>query len=401
MKESERIYRRKIFYVSGFDPRGPSAYHSMLTGQFREYCEQNSLNFETSPRKRDEAGNHCWSMQVTNDGMTVINEVVFLDWGRLIREYWVRNSTVAILKCAWVNIKSMFFPATYWRVLRVNWPIFITMSGPLLCLILGFLLLLAVFSGIWMALDRNLWLGLGLVVGAGLLGLVLAKVLGIFNAPWTARIYYFIYKSCRRPVLEGNQQMLDGFTRTIVKATADPHLDEHVVLAHSVGSQIGVVLIWHLLKSGSSDFEKMMSDGRLSFVTLGQTIPFASKECEPVRNALEAIDVSELRWLDVSAPADPACFTFVDPIRDRVPGNPRVHIVNARLYKSFRRETYERARGNRLEMHFLYLMNPDGEHAKSDDVFNLHRKFAKAKNFLSGLPDKPVRVKPYYAFSIG
>ncbi len=367
----------------------------MLTKQFSIYCEEHGLECETTKRKREESGNHYWSMIARNGDTLITNKVVFLDWGKLIREFWIRNHIMAVLKGAWTFLKSLFFN-TPWHTLRVNRPIFLAMTGPLLQILVFVLpiLLGSYFIG-KMFSDFHWGYGLGLLISI-LAFLYLNKKMAMFNAPWVARIVRFQYHVCRRKVLE-NSTLQQRLADRILEAVEDPEIDEIAIVAHSIGTQMVIPIIERLLEANSSTLDDSIKSERLYLVTIGHSIPFTSRDGKYMNNALRKVGDSEIKWVDISAPADPGCFPLVDPVKDQFGGKQRVHTLNAGLYKAFSAETYESARENRYLLHFLYLMKPDGAHANDDDVFNMYRTLANRFSFCSGLPDVPVEVEPYFA----
>ncbi|MEM8651339.1 MAG: hypothetical protein AAGF54_12475, partial [Pseudomonadota bacterium] len=320
---AENSHTRTVFYVSGFDPRGPSPYHSMLTKQFSDYCEEHGLEHETGKRKREVSGNHYWSMSARNGDTHVTNRVVFLDWGKIIRRFWVRNHLLAVFKGTWTYLKSLFFN-TPWHALRVNWPIFLAMTGPLLQILV---FVIPALLGVYCLVNIVTGFHLGYVVGlvsAILAFIYLNKKMAVFNAPWVARIIRFQYHVCRRKVLE-NSTLPQELADRILETVEETDVDEIAVIAHSIGTQMVIPIMECLLQSDSKALEEAISSQRLYLVTIGHSIPFTSRDGKYMNRALRNVGDSQIKWLDISAPTDPGCFPLVDPVKDQFGGKQRVH----------------------------------------------------------------------------
>ena len=81
------MIKRQVFYFSGFDPRGPSHYHTLYAEQAKLHAPLNGLDLAIGKRRRVGKLANAW--KITSD--TTETEYEFLRWDDLIRNHWPKN----------------------------------------------------------------------------------------------------------------------------------------------------------------------------------------------------------------------------------------------------------------------------------------------------------------------
>jgi len=98
-----------------------------------------------------------------------------------------------------------------------------------------------------------------------------------------------------------------------IAAALTKDVDEVLVVGHSSGADIAVMVFADLLRNGRLD-----ADGpAVSLLTLGQAIPMTSflPEATQLRTDLHLMAAQDrVVWVDVSAPGDGASFALCDPV---------------------------------------------------------------------------------------
>jgi hypothetical protein len=86
------MFKRKVFYIGGFDPRGARFYHELLAQQIATHnAGQGSGNpLSLSPRRSDAHGDRAW--QVSDAAATVQTAFHFLAWDDIVRRAWIRST---------------------------------------------------------------------------------------------------------------------------------------------------------------------------------------------------------------------------------------------------------------------------------------------------------------------
>jgi len=215
-----------------------------------------------------------------------------------------------------------------------------------------------------------------------------------FNTSWLGRSNPYFFDICTKPVFE-KWQRAGAMAEEIATKLKDETNEEVLLVSHSAGTHIALLVFAELLRSEPKLVKEAIREKRLLFMTLGSLIPVLSHACKPVQTALRETCESGVSWLDVTGPSDPACCVLMDPCQDLFGGEPRVHVVNAKLYKIFSKETFSKAKKNRFYMHFLYLKEPD-DLKNSEKGFSFYRLLASREKITSNY-GKPIKeVKPFY-----
>ncbi len=392
MTKIKKVQQRAIVYVSGFDPRGAGVYHSLTMREFSKHCKALGIQHRVSKRSRKSGSLNTWSLDAKRPDDPVHNDLSFLGWDGLVRNFWVRSDFKAILVGAGANIRAVRHSVLS-HLIRINWPSVLTFNGPVIivagCVVFGLLFI----QFLWLTISGFLGTGLiGLII-TGLAGFVFGKFMAGFNAPWIGRINRFFVEVSEKPVL-ANWDAPRKMANQIVRVVDDPNYDEILIVSHSVGCQIALLALAEALKKNAAGLDAACAEHRLVFLTMGHTISAVSRSCNEISTALQVVGESKVPWLDISSPSDPACFALVDPYRDRYGGEQRVHVRNARFYLGFADQTYRRARKDRYTMHFLYLMTPDGDRKEGFDLYDF---LTSTQRLADRLPAMPEHRDPYFS----
>ena len=103
------VRKRLVFYISGYDPRGPSHYHKLFATECKKQSRLNGMELEIGPRRKVNRISNGWDISLKSTGTKT--EYEFLRWDDLIRENWPKTE---------VDLFTAAAPA-YWYFLRANW----------------------------------------------------------------------------------------------------------------------------------------------------------------------------------------------------------------------------------------------------------------------------------------
>lgn len=361
MPVRQDVQRRKVFYVSGFDPLGPRRYRELYRREGPVQAEIQGYQINVSGQQRTGCGNYRWQVRHDEEGLVTESDFEFLGWEDIVRRS-IRPSLgyvyALMFRTLWIYMSAGAIRA----MLRLR-------SGPLVAgLVPAFLMIFyMVYAGL-------IGLGLGLIM-AGPLGLPvwLAAPAGLAAAGaamLATRLFeeqmmiYFMVNDLGYSAQQGGRYpgplsaRLDEFAARIRVAVEDDRYDEVLVVGHSSGAQLAVSAVSRALAAGP------MSDATpLSLLTLGQSIAMTSflPNAHDLRADLARLaDTPEVFWLDVTAPGDGACFALTDPVANcRVQGrhpetlNPLV--LSAAFRHTMAPGELRRYRWRLLRMHFQYL----------------------------------------------
>lgn len=369
-----QLKKRHVFYLSGFDPRGPAFYRRLYASESARQSAVNGMALTIGERSKPSSLSSAWTVQASVEGQTVETRYEFLRWDDLIRKYWERNELRVILD--YCRVYAMCIAnGMFGHVLKTAWPPFLAAVVPLLLILAA--LGLATAAG-WsagravVAAGLSGWLGwaAGLGVFTGLMQLARMAERRM-NSFWLVRIYSFTRKQCNAQ-LDDLEQRLDGFARQLVAQAQAAQDDEILLVGHSTGSIMAVSVLARALQL---DPDLASRGPCISLLTLGQCIPILSflPKAQRFRDELARVAAADaIDWVDITAPTDGACFALVDPVAAtgivRPPGaQPRPKLLSARYATLFTPPTYAAMRRDWYRHHFQYLMA--GEKAGDYDYF--------------------------------
>src|SRR5687767_9759930 len=82
------VRKRRVFYISGFDPRGVAAYHRLFSEESRQHAARFGVPLEAGPRKRQGRLSSTWSARLTAESGTVETTFEFPHWDDIARRHW-------------------------------------------------------------------------------------------------------------------------------------------------------------------------------------------------------------------------------------------------------------------------------------------------------------------------
>ena len=343
-------FKRKIFYLSGFDPRGARFYHQLYAEQAEAFNATTGAQIEIGKRRRALSHSTAWTIEDKRaDSQT---EYMFLGWDDVVRAHWVKNP-LALLK------RSIM---AYWNFTRLlDWPVVRTFPfGVRFAFYYPGIstILLPILFGIMLALPLGGLLGLrwGLlaaaVIGVAVAMFVVKKIQGF----WLLRFIIFNDTLAGDRLPADVDQRMNEFADQI-RASFDEDWDEILFVTHSNGSIMAVPIIARLLDLSGGALPE-----RFSLVTLGSCIALIGnrKDSRRFHGLLETVGQGDFRWLDIGSITDGACIAGIDPcVSCALPRRARVFQTSPRWFKYCDPASYQARRRNKYETHFDYLRTFD------------------------------------------
>ena len=358
------VHRRTVFYVAGFDPKGPAYYHDIYRHEAPRQAATSGMQISVGERTRRDNLHAAWRIEAVEDGVEVETDYIFLRWDDIVRQNWPRGSVrlfFTMLSTYWHHIRSGFLMRTY----ATAWPTALAGAYPALFLLLavvaGMLIGAAAGAVIALAADLSRWLIAGLAVAGGAAAIPLASPLleRLFGIHWLIRIYTFtITHACRQ--VAGIDDRFEAFAADLVAEARAGKADEILLIGHSTGAQSAASILGKAL---ILDPDLGKHGPRVSFLTLGGSIPMLAwqPEADWFRQELQRIaDATEIDWIDFTIAQDGACFALHDPIestglKHAEGAEPRPKLLNVRLFELFSPETFKNIHRQWFTVHFQYL----------------------------------------------
>ncbi|MEI8251139.1 MAG: hypothetical protein WCF98_08220 [Synechococcus sp. ELA057] len=304
MHQGSRSPERRLYFLSGFDPRGASFYYRLFVEQLRAYGQRSGRQLSVG-RRRGQQDPLLSSWQVQEQGQPVL-EVCFLHWDDIARRHWPRNPLLLL----WDGIGIYGWYLLGGGLLRIGrW-------APTVGLV-----------GLWPFLFFTFWL---------VLALAAAALAGLFQ-PWFAPVaalalwvlawrlaelqgVVWLYRSIRFTHRLG--QARDGSLRQRIAELADRivALERQQpagwieLVGHSSGSFVMAMLAARLRRHQA--FPELAP--RLHLLSLGQNLANLAVHRGATAfhaDLLTLAEIPRIPWRDITSRDDYLCFAGVDPYR--------------------------------------------------------------------------------------
>lgn len=356
------MINKRVYYLSGFDPRGAAFYHRLFREESRKSAKITGLESTTSKRNNVNSVISQWQVTTKSNELQANIDYRFLVWDNVIRQFWIGKPLALI----WASLPlycSHFKCRLFAKFRKAG-------KGPYICSLYGF----------WFS-SVALFLAMGLAVATFyascafyeniLLNAVLAIMIAIalikaalklgdkIGAWWILQTYVFIARWGVKPIPLLDAK-IDAFADTIIAEHLAKPQQEVLIIAHCVGAIVSIPLMARLIEKAPDSLTN-----KLSLITLGQCIPYLSyiPSAHHFRSDLQSVMNSHrFSWIDFGARADPLCFDEVSPtiaegLTQGRNNYPIRHLI--RPYKMFSTEKYQHMQKDKLKLHFQYLMAAD------------------------------------------
>lgn len=359
------VRRRRVFFVAGFDPRGPDHYHATYRDEAARQSQTQRAGdgtvYTVSGSLPDGDLGVTWTVQAESGDAQVCTRYSYLAWDDLAQAQvprgvlpWLR----AVMRFCLLHLGQGGHAAA-WRLARrwawalLSLPIYVGAAALVMLTVAAIAHALAASAGAPAALR---WLPA--LMAAVLTGGLAWRLALRWNQVWLthALLGSYAWGLGRLPALDDR---LRAFAPRIADALAEPDQDEVVVVGHCMGAMLGAVLIAQVAELCAARGQSL---ARLKFLTLAS--PMASyaslRDDVRVRPALRQLAALDIPWLDITAPQDPLCCFLVDPLPVAGVTAPmrrvRLRLRSARFDRRFDAATMRRVRRDPLQLHFLYLL---------------------------------------------
>ncbi len=349
MGGTEREFRRRVFYIPGYDPIHPRRYRELYRREGAAQAEISGYRLALQPKAVK--GSYGW--RVTGQG--AVADVEVLVWSDIVKGSM--GSSIAatygqLVHTAWVYLAS----GALLRLMRLR-------KGPMIAALypIGMLLgqlAVAVLAGWGVGgLVAQVHPALGWVAGLLLAGLVLRLFRMHDNRLFAYYLMHDYAYSARSnganpPELEVR---IVAFGQAVSDALRGGH-DEVLVVGHSSGAHLAVSVLADLIRAGLP-----AGSPPLGLLTLGQVVPMVSflPRATRLRADLRYLAArDEVTWVDVTAPGDGCAFALCDPVAVTGVSPPDKKwplVVSAAFTQTLSPERWRAVRWKFFRLHFQYL----------------------------------------------
>ncbi len=351
---SQNKFKRRVFYIHGFDPRGARSYHNEMKMQASLYQQRHGVEISISPRKRLDTYAIDWMIETD----LCSTQYTYLSWDdivmkRLRRPFWVTFWQGTKTFFTWVS-KGLF-----WHWLREN----LTMGMMVIyCFLMAIFLILATMAGVagifwlvsqWVELPVAVYF-LGCFVAVPAVLLASRKYDGHFYIWYLFQDFSFIHREAIGLEPEPIERV-KWFADYLDKELTNNDAGEVLIVAHSTGVyQAGRALALYLENADAQA-------PAISFLTIGQNVSLYAwyKNAHELLKAFVQISANEkISWVDVSTPQDPlACPLMSLAVQGgavQIEGAEKPKVLSAR-FNNLMPQAVRKTRMDWFNRHFLYL----------------------------------------------
>lgn len=361
---ANRVRRRKLFYVPGYDPFPPRRYRELYRTEAARQAQISGHRIQIGPAS--DKGSYGWTVSAVIEGQAVETRVEVLVWSDIVRQSMGQGIVATYLqlfRTIWVYVAS----GALFRLMGLR-------KGPMIAALYPIILLLAE-------------LGVALVCGYGA-----GRLLGLHGAPvavlslamtWAILV---VFKRLDRSVYawylmhdyaftaqaggaypEALNERLHTFAGAVA-ADLSADWDEVLVVGHSSGAHLAISMLALMIRSGA-----VKAGVTLSFLTLGQVVPMVSflPKANGLRSDLAYLSTRhEVAWVDVTAPGDGCAFALCDPVA--VSGQAQAGkrwplVLSAAFRRTLSPERWQHLKRRYFRLHFQYLCAFDNLNGRRDE----------------------------------
>ncbi|MDO5529498.1 MAG: hypothetical protein Q4F71_08850 [Paracoccus sp. (in: a-proteobacteria)] len=352
------MFRRRVFYIPGFDPIPPRRYRELFR---REGAAQAAISgYALTPATREDETGFGWAARAQMDGEAGHAEFEVLVWADIVQGSMrgsVGGTYLAMIRTAAAYIGS----GALWRLMRLRRGPVLTALYPVAVLILQAIAAALAGAGLARgvaALGAPWWLAA--ILGAAMFWAVLQlwrRLDGRIFAYYLMHDYAFTAAQggAYPPALCAR---LDAFAERIEASARSGDWDEVLVVGHSSGAYLAVSVLARIAREAGG------LPGGIALLTLGHVVPMASflPRADALRRDLHDLARAAPAWVDVTAPGDPCCFALCDPVavsgcapKGQAEGRPAPLVISAAFSRSMAPERLKALRWRFFRLHFQYL----------------------------------------------
>lgn len=340
------MFKRKIFYLGGFDPRGARFYHQMFRDEAHKFNGMAGRSVVVGRRQKRPHESTSW--QIEDEAAGAVTDYEFLGWDDLVRDNWIKSPARLLLSAL----------RSYWNfVTRLDWkivkrfPIGVRLAffAPgMFGIVLPVILAMLLWLGAALLFGAAIGAAVALVIAATTTIIVMQRIRGL----WLLRFIIFNDVLARGRLSPALHARMDHFAEAI-RASLDEDWDEILFVTHSNGSILAVPVMARLLDACGGSLP-----AKFTLVTLGSCIALIGnrKDSTHFHALLETMGQGDFHWLDIGSITDIICIANIDPcVSCRQPRRATLQQLSPRWFRYADPATYAARKADRHQTHFDYL----------------------------------------------
>ena len=346
-------FKRKVFYIPGYDPIHPRRYRELYRAESAAQAAISGYDIHLSAKTGP--GGYGWFVDSEIDGRSTRAEFEVMLWSDLVRAS-MRSGILAtygqMVRTAYIYIAS----GALWRLMQLRKGPVIAALYPVVMLIgqAAVAVALAYAAGAALSLWHPglFWLGL-VVIPWVLMGF--RRYDNRFFASYLMHDYAYSAAAGGTNPSELEARLAQFAKRVVAALRSD--VDEVLLVGHSSGAHLAISLLADIERSGAHQ----TGGPALSFLSLGQVVPMVSflPNAHRLRRDLRHMSGQrQMTWVDVTAPGDGCTFALCDPVAVTGVAPPDQKwplVLSAAFSQTLSAEKWRALKRRFFRLHFQYI----------------------------------------------
>lgn len=363
-------FRRRVFYIPGYDPFHPRRYRELYRKEGTEQARLSGYQLELKPKTSK--GSYGWQSRAEIDGVETLADIEVLVWSDIVKRSMsetIPATYLQLIRTAWAYIGS----GALFRLMRLR-------KGPMIAALYPVIFLLgqlALVSGIGWALGalvaRYSHWTLGVLVAFACVwaGLRWFKAKDNKVFAWYL-MHDFAYSAQFHGAYAPELETRMAEFRAKIRAALSDDIDEVLIIGHSSGAHLATSILADLIREAEGQ-GALPKSPKLAFLSLGQVVPMVSflPNAQRLRRDLRYLSArEEITWVDVTAPGDGCAFALCDPVAVSgvAPTDKRWPLViSAAFTQTLSPAKQQELKRRYFRLHFQYLCAFDALSGSADD----------------------------------
>lgn len=351
---SEKVFRRRVFYIPGYDPIHPRRYRELYRTEGKAQAAISGYTLDLKPKIVK--GPYGWHVSTDIAGRKSEADIEVLVWADIVKssmERGIPGTYLQLIRTAWAYVGS----GALFRLMKLRKGPMIAALYPIVFLLVQLLVSVLAGWGLARLVGHFTHPALGWAAGLGLIWAMLRAF-----KRWDNKVfaYYLMHdyaysaqaRGANPPELEARMAVF----RAAIAEAMQGNFDEVLVVGHSSGAHLAVSILSDMILGGLPEPRPV-----LAFLSLGQVVPMVSflPEARRLRGDLAYLSArDELTWVDVTAPGDGCAFALCDPVAVTgvAPAGKRWPLVlSASFTQTLSPARWKELRWRFFRLHFQYL----------------------------------------------
>lgn len=340
------MIKRKVFFVSGYDPRGPDYYYQLMGKEVKKWNVLSNRQVTIGDKLNEDFLETRFLL--SDEDLEV--DFSLLHWNDLVEASW--NGGFRELVSLVLNAYHHIFKSKGWQKLKSHGGMDKAFKLPLK---IGLIISLCIFMTIALIFFALQFSYGFLILILFIFPIVIFSVSMFrrYNLMWLIKSIKTGFSMFNRHEYNWDER-IEQWRERVYDSNLKEY-DEVWLVSHSYGTMLASFLLHELSKDSFQDTD-------IKMLTLGTVAPIflLFEDDNKGHDVLKNLANEDIEWFDISSPADPICFALSNPfVQAGDSARAKAYLTSPRFHKAYSKERYSKLKKNKLALHTSYLRAPE------------------------------------------